>query len=72
MDKNTTCENIVKLDGDCFKAKETLCMACPFQHKCLHLMISSGKYISKETRVEWALCELIEDYLLEPSHIHQT
>jgi hypothetical protein len=64
MDKITTCENIVQLEGDCFKAKDTLCGKCPFQHKCIHLMILSAKHISKETRVQWALDELANHIIL--------
>jgi adenine-specific DNA glycosylase len=65
MDKNSIYDAIVSLNGDCFKSNVPMCDQCPFKNKCLHSMISLAEYIPKETRLQWALNELIEGLVFE-------
>ena len=62
MDNNTTCDDIVRLEGDCFK--ESICSDCPFKYKCLYKMIHFGKSITKEVRLRWALDKIIQEQIL--------
>ena len=66
MNKNDIFEKIIKLGGDCFKAKNRPpCGSCPFQKQCLQKIILLAENIPKETRVQWALDELVEEFLLD-------
>ena len=65
MNKNHIYEYIVKLGGDCFQGEERPpCQTCPFQEKCLKKIIMLAENISKETRLQWALDELIQEIVL--------
>lgn len=66
MELNDIYEKIVKLGGDCFKAeKRPPCQHCPFMKQCLHKMVTLAEHIPKETRLEWALDKLVEEYLFD-------
>lgn len=60
-------ERIVRLDGDCFKDKDTTpnCSKCAFLNKCLSLTVTVGKHIPSDTRLRWALDKLAEEILLD-------
>ena len=65
MDKIRVCDIIVKSDGDCFAHSDPPCRFCPFQEKCMFKMIADAYYVSKETRLQWALDELAKEFLID-------
>jgi hypothetical protein len=65
MDKIQLYETIVKYEGDCFTEKDPPCQFCPFKDDCIFNMIARAKFISKETRLEWALNELAKEFLID-------
>lgn len=64
MDKIRIYDTIIKHEGDCFGDVEPMCKLCPLQSKCISVMISKAKHISKQTRLQWALDELTEEFLI--------
>ena len=65
MEMNEIYESIVELDGDCFIADQRPpCQSCPFSDKCYKAMIKNGIHVPKEKRLNWAIDELAQEYLL--------
>jgi adenine-specific DNA glycosylase len=65
MNKIDVYDIIIKSEGDCFTEKDPPCRFCPLQEKCMFKMIADAKYISKETRLQWALDELAKEFLID-------
>lgn len=72
MNLNEVYNQIVELEGDCFNPSNgrPLCRNCPFVVDCLSKIIQNGSYISKESRVKWALDKLIEEFVLNDDETH--
>jgi len=65
MNKNQIYDFIVELGGDCFQGEQRPpCEICPFQDKCLKKIIHLAQSIPKETRLRWALDEIMQEVLL--------
>lgn len=61
MELNQKYEQIIEVNGDCFRADNgPNCKECPFLDKCLKLIIENAVSIKREQRVEWALNKLVE------------
>ena len=65
MDKIRIYEMIVRCEGNCFGEKDPPCQYCPFKDNCIFNMIASAKYVSTETRLQWALHELAKEFLID-------
>ena len=66
MDRDHIYDYIVELGGDCFHGdSHPPCQTCPFQSKCLTKIITLAANISKETRLQWALDELMLEIVLD-------
>jgi hypothetical protein len=65
MDKIQVYDIIIQSEGDCLATDNPPCRFCPLQQKCMFKMISDAKYISKETRLQWALDEIAKEFLID-------
>lgn len=64
---NDICENIIRVQGDCFAKDGPCCSQCPFKIECIYKMIVEAEYVSHSKRVQWAMNKITENFIFGDS-----